>query len=86
MGAFDHASGKINSRSYCFFAIIVLSIACHSNQHSPGSFRALVGIGVLGTVCHLLLILAFGTAGPAGTVAMMPFTYAQIGIAALVGW
>ncbi len=40
-------------------------------------------IGLLGTTGHLLLILALGRA-PAAT--LMPFTYAQIGVAALLGW
>lgn len=40
-------------------------------------------IGVLGTVGHLLLIMAFSKAG---TASLMPFTYAQIGFAALMSW
>lgn len=40
-------------------------------------------IGVLGTVGHLLLIMAFSRAG---TSSLMPFTYAQIGFAALMSW
>jgi drug/metabolite transporter (DMT)-like permease len=45
---------------------------------------ALLGaIGVFGTLAHLLLIIAFGLGG---TAALMPFTYAQIAFAAIVGW
>ena len=40
-------------------------------------------IGVLGTVGHLLLVMAFSHAG---TSSLMPFTYAQIGFAALMSW
>lgn len=40
-------------------------------------------IGGLGTVGHLLLIMAFSQAG---TASLMPFTYAQIGFAALMSW
>ena len=40
-------------------------------------------IGVLGTVGHLLLVMAFSHAG---TSSLMPFTYAQIGFAALLSW
>lgn len=40
-------------------------------------------IGVLGTVGHLLLIMAFSRAGAA---ALMPFTYTQIGFAAVMSW
>lgn len=40
-------------------------------------------IGVLGTVGHLLLIMAFSRAG---TSSLMPFTYAQIGFAGLMSW
>jgi len=40
-------------------------------------------IGVLGTVGHLLLIMAFSRAG---TASLMPFTYTQIGFAALMSW
>jgi drug/metabolite transporter (DMT)-like permease len=44
---------------------------------------ALVGVAVLGTAGHLLLILALGRA-PAST--LMPFQYAQLGVAALAGY
>jgi drug/metabolite transporter (DMT)-like permease len=40
-------------------------------------------IGILGTVGHLLLIMAFSRAG---TSSLMPFTYAQIGFAGLMSW
>lgn len=40
-------------------------------------------IGILGTVGHLLLVMAFSRAG---TSSLMPFTYAQIGFAALMSW
>lgn len=40
-------------------------------------------IGMLGTLGHLLLIMAFSRAG---TSSLMPFTYAQIGFAALMSW
>lgn len=43
----------------------------------------LLFIGILGTVGHLLLIMAFSRAG---TSSLMPFTYAQIGFAALMSW
>jgi drug/metabolite transporter (DMT)-like permease len=43
----------------------------------------LLGIGVMGTLGHLMLILAFGRSGAA---ALMPFTYTQIGFAAAAGW
>jgi drug/metabolite transporter (DMT)-like permease len=46
-----------------------------------GSASLLLLIGVLGTVGHLLLIMAFSKAG---TSSLMPFTYAQIGFAALM--
>lgn len=44
---------------------------------------ALVGVAVLGTAGHLLLILALGKA-PAST--LMPFQYVQLGVAALAGY
>lgn len=40
-------------------------------------------IGTLGTVGHLLLIIALGLA-PTGT--LMPFVYVQIAVAAAIGW
>jgi drug/metabolite transporter (DMT)-like permease len=40
-------------------------------------------IGVLGTLGHLILIMAFSRAGASS---LMPFTYAQIGFAALMSW
>jgi drug/metabolite transporter (DMT)-like permease len=48
-----------------------------------GKASLLLLIGVLGTIGHLLLIMAFGKAG---TASLMPFTYAQIGFAALMSW
>lgn len=44
---------------------------------------AIAAIGALGTVGHLLLILALGYA-PTGT--LMPFIYVQIAVAAAIGW
>lgn len=46
-----------------------------------GKFGLLLLIGMLGTVGHLLLVMAFSRAG---TSALMPFTYVQIGFAALM--
>jgi drug/metabolite transporter (DMT)-like permease len=43
----------------------------------------LVVIGMLGTLGHLMLIVALGVA-PAAT--LMPFLYAQIAVAAVAGW
>jgi drug/metabolite transporter (DMT)-like permease len=40
-------------------------------------------IGVLGTLGHLILVMAFSRAGASS---LMPFTYAQIGFAALMSW
>jgi drug/metabolite transporter (DMT)-like permease len=48
-----------------------------------GSASLLLLVGVLGTVGHLLLIMAFSRAG---TASLMPFTYTQIGFAALMSW
>jgi drug/metabolite transporter (DMT)-like permease len=42
-----------------------------------------LAIGACGTIGHLLLVMAFSRAG---TATLMPFTYAQIGFAALMGW
>lgn len=48
-----------------------------------GQIGALLLIGLLGTTGHLLLILALDMA-PTGV--LMPFVYAQIGWATLLGW
>jgi drug/metabolite transporter (DMT)-like permease len=50
---------------------------------SASTWALLVLIGLLGTVGHLLLILALGCA-PASR--LVPFLYVQLGGAALVGW
>lgn len=50
---------------------------------TPLQLVLLFCLGLFATAGHLLLILAFGLA-PAST--LMPFVYAQIGAAALVGW
>jgi drug/metabolite transporter (DMT)-like permease len=49
----------------------------------PGGWGLLLVIAVLGTAGHLLLIVALGLA-PAAT--LMPFLYAQIGVATVAGW
>lgn len=46
-------------------------------------WAVLIGLGLMGTGGHLLLILAFRVA-PAST--LMPFVYLQIGSATLAGW
>jgi drug/metabolite transporter (DMT)-like permease len=40
-------------------------------------------VGLLGTVGHLLIVLAFSRAG---TATLMPFAYTQIAFAAALGW
>ncbi|ACB34848.1 protein of unknown function DUF6 transmembrane [Leptothrix cholodnii SP-6] len=50
---------------------------------SGTTWALLIAIGLLGTVGHLLLILALGCA-PASR--LVPFLYAQLGMAALIGW
>lgn len=58
--------------------------AAQSLQAAPPSLLALLFmLGVFGTVGHLLIVMAFGRAG---TAALMPFTYAQIAFAAVIGW
>lgn len=53
-------------------------------QAAPVSaWGLLLLIGALGTLGHLMLVLAFGLAP---TATLMPVMYAQIGFAALVGW
>jgi drug/metabolite transporter (DMT)-like permease len=49
----------------------------------PHMVGALAAVAALGTTGHLLLIMAFGKA-PAST--LMPFQYAQIAVAALMGF
>ncbi|HET9821364.1 MAG TPA: DMT family transporter [Burkholderiaceae bacterium] len=50
---------------------------------APTHLGALLGVAVLGTTGHLLLIMALGRA-PAST--LMPFQYTQIAVAALAGF
>ncbi|MDE2397665.1 MAG: DMT family transporter [Burkholderiales bacterium] len=60
-------------------------------RHAPGALLAawlgyggwMLLIGLFGTVGHLILILALRLAPPA---TLMPFVYAQIAAAALLGW
>jgi drug/metabolite transporter (DMT)-like permease len=49
----------------------------------PAHLALLLAIGLLGTTGHLMLILAFGLAP---TATLMPFMYAQIALAAAIGW
>lgn len=50
---------------------------------TPLQLALLILIGLLSTFAHLLMVMAFKHA-PAAT--LMPFTYAQIGFAAILGW
>lgn len=50
---------------------------------APAQLALLFGIGVLSSIGHLLMVMAFGRA-PAAT--LMPFTYSQIGFAAIMSW
>lgn len=52
-------------------------------QMDSSSLLLLLAVGLLGTVAHLLLVMAFRRMHPA---ALMPFTYTQIAFAALIGW
>ncbi|MDT9000486.1 DMT family transporter [Paucibacter sp. APW11] len=52
-------------------------------QLAPWHWAVLLAIGALGTLGHLLLILALGLA-PTST--LMPFVYVQIAFAAAIGW
>lgn len=49
----------------------------------PQHVALMLGIGVLGTTGHLLLILALGMAP---TATLMPFVYTQIAVATGLGW
>jgi drug/metabolite transporter (DMT)-like permease len=49
----------------------------------PVHILILLAMGVLGTIGHLLVVTAFGSAGAA---TLMPFTYSQIGFAAIMSW
>jgi drug/metabolite transporter (DMT)-like permease len=50
---------------------------------APQHLALMLGIGLLGTTGHLLLILALGVAP---TATLMPFVYVQIAAAAAVSW
>ena len=50
---------------------------------SPAMLVLMLGVGLLGTFGHLLLILALGLAP---TATLMPFIYVQIAAAAALGW
>lgn len=60
-----------------------LDVAASLGAASTGQLALLALIGLLGTVGHLLLILALGLA-PTGT--LMPFVYVQIAVAAAIGY
>ncbi len=50
---------------------------------TPTLLGLLLLVGTLGTLGHLMLVLAFGLAP---TATLMPFMYVQIAFAAAVGW
>jgi drug/metabolite transporter (DMT)-like permease len=53
------------------------------HELAPMHLALLVFIGMLATVGHLLVVMAFSRAGAA---TLMPFTYTQIGFAAIMSW
>lgn len=77
-------SGMIGSLLLLPFLLLeqaeVVAFFCRADLGKAG---LLLLIGVLGTIGHLLLVMAFSHAG---TSSLMPFTYAQIGFAALMSW
>lgn len=64
-------------------ALLPLELGPALRAATPGQLGLLAFIGLLGTVGHLLLILALGLA-PTGT--LMPFVYVQIAVAAAIGY
>ena len=60
-----------------------LDLGAALRDSTPAELAILPAIGVLGTLGHLMLVLAFGMAP---TATLMPFVYTQIGFAALIGW
>lgn len=77
-------SGMIGSLLLLPFLLLEQAeVAAFLYRADLGRAGLLLLIGILGTIGHLLLIMAFSHAG---TSALMPFTYAQIGFAALMSW
>jgi drug/metabolite transporter (DMT)-like permease len=64
-------------------AISGIDVAGTLQSANAWHLALILGIGVLGTIGHLLLILALGMAP---TATLMPFIYIQIGLAAIVSW
>jgi drug/metabolite transporter (DMT)-like permease len=64
-------------------AVDAVDVPAVLHSASPRLLALVLAVGLLGTIGHLLLILALGMAP---TATLMPFTYTQIGIAAGVGW
>lgn len=70
---------------------LVLPLVLLEAEHLPGlierlswgTIALLLLMGVLSSIGHLTLLMAFKRAG---TASLMPFTYSQIGFAALLGW
>jgi drug/metabolite transporter (DMT)-like permease len=60
-----------------------IDVAAVVRQATAQQLLLLLMIGALGTLGHLMLVLALGL-GP--TARLMPFVYGQIGFAALAGW
>jgi drug/metabolite transporter (DMT)-like permease len=92
----SHVAGRENPFVTHFWtgaigALVLLPLWPLGIVDLPGAWNALpasvhawmLAIGLLGTVGHLLLILAF-TRAPASSVS--PFLYAQIPMAVLLGW
>ena len=60
-----------------------IDIAATLSAAKPAHVALMLGVGLLGTLGHLLLILALGLAP---TATLMPFAYVQVVAAAALGW
>jgi drug/metabolite transporter (DMT)-like permease len=77
--------------SVVMWPVLAVAAAAHgaddslaiAQRLSPAAWAGMVACGLLATTGHLFLILALGKAR---TATLMPFLYAQIGFATLIGW
>ncbi|HUG25092.1 EamA family transporter [Piscinibacter sp.] len=60
-----------------------IDLAAVLSAAQPAHVALMLGVGLIGTVGHLLLILALGLAP---TATLMPFAYVQVVAAAVLGW
>jgi drug/metabolite transporter (DMT)-like permease len=81
----DEDPGTMHFYTGCV-ALVVAAVMLPFAWQTPGTITLwllLLGVGILGTMGHYLLILSYGRSSPA---TLSPYLYTQIAFASVAGW